>query len=335
MNKQTTQQTNYSFQINKNDEGRRIDRVIRKILPQIPLSGIYKLLRNGNIRVNNGKVKQSYKLKKGDTISLPFNVLAQNSPSKSTNKQQIDRETTSPPNIKTLIIEETEDYIVINKPKGMLVHGKNSLNQLVLNYLNRKDNTTRGPTAFTPGPIHRLDRNTSGLIIFSKTIRGAKKISQLFREHKIRKLYIGLAEGRIDSNLTIKSPIYRNKQTKISKIYSRKSDNKENNAITIIFPILHNKNLTLVACAPITGKTHQIRVHLSSIRHPLLGDTKYGGKKTGYGIILHAMYIQSETLKNFFAPLPKESYIILKDYFGDDFFEYLRAKTEKIIRNLP
>ncbi len=332
----------YTFQVDKDDTGRRIDRVIRKILSNTPLSGIYKLIRNGKIKINGKKFPPSYRLVEGDTISLPKD-LTNNIPTK-TNK------TDKTSSIKPFIIEETEDFIAINKPRGVLVHGKNSLDTMLLNYLNNTQEEKNPFRAFTPGPIHRLDRNTSGIVIFSKSLKGAKEISILFKEHRVTKIYLAVIEGKLTRKATLRDILYRDKNKKKSIVgiphtqeESPKGENKNQKwqeVITHLYPLVSTDKLTLTLCIPVTGKSHQIRAQLANYGHPLLGDIKYGGRKNRGGFLLHALQIivkgksNIKGLKNLFAPLPKESYIMIEDYFGRGCLNRLEEKIRNISKEI-
>ncbi len=322
---------NFKFTVDRNDVGRRIDRVLRKILSDAPLSTIYRLLRTGDIKINNHKILPSYRLKTNDKIELP------SPPPSPSHSHFIPNLKQNYPGIDSLIIEETEDFIVVNKPRGMLVHGKNSLNTILLGYLNNLRKKPNYPRAFTPGPIHRLDRNTSGIVLFSKTLRGAKQLSKLFREHEIIKIYLAVVEGSIDQETTLKDILHRDRNKKKTEVVTSPGGTKDKEATTYIYPITSQNNLTLTLCIPITGKTHQIRAQLGNYGHPLFGDTKYGGQKNREGFFLHALQLVVKKreilngLKNFFAPIPEESYIMLESYFGKGCLKRLREKINEII----
>ncbi len=345
----SNKKTYYSFYVDENDIGRRIDRVLRKILSDIPLSGIFKLLRNGKIKINDRKTFPAYRLKKNDTITLPGQLINLSNQFSFKTNSKSNLIGTQALSIKSLIIKETEDFIAINKPKGMLTHGKNSLNTIVLHYL---ENSQRGNTslrAFKPGPIHRLDRNTSGIVLFSKSIKGAKEISKLLKDHKIVKTYLAIVEGEIIQNLILKDILYRDPDKKKTivitthnplpeKASSPKTSGKL--ATTHVYPITTKNDLTLAICIPITGKTHQIRAQLANSGYPLFGDTKYGGKKNKEGFFLHAFQIivkeskPLKGLKNFFAPIPKESYIMLENCFGKINFTKITEKIKQIAEDM-
>ena len=182
---------------------------------------------------------------------------------------------------------------MVSKLRGELVHGADSLETLVQFHLAE---SLAGGVSFRPGPVHRLDRNTTGLVVFSASLRGAQEMSKALRRHRVRKLYAAVLSGVVEGEERWDNRIARDRvahrssaapgsggETRGSNTVSRGQD-----ALTIINPIATVQNATLVVAQIITGRTHQIRAHAAENGTPLLGDRKYGGPAFPGGYILHA-----------------------------------------------
>ena len=188
------------FTTGKDDDGRRLDRVLRIFLKEKSLSEIYKLIRKGLIKVNQKKTKPDAHLAEGDIISIAAFLF-----DSSGNQEPLEAEKISEPKLKLNIVFENQHLLIIDKPYGYSVHGSQnekliSLDKEVLAYLQSKnDNTKSESLSFKPGPLHRLDRNTSGLLAFSKSLLGAQWFSDCIKNHTIHKKYIGLAQGKLAS----------------------------------------------------------------------------------------------------------------------------------------
>ncbi len=317
-----------SYLADSNDRGRRLDRIVRKLIPDMPLSHIYKLIRSGAITVNGKYQSISYRVAEGDSIEFP-----KGSEIPKTGAVRATSKAAHPINISDMILLENRHILALNKPKGIAVHGKKSLEGGVLDYLSGGE-YDRG--VFKPGPLHRLDRDTSGVILFSKSIEGARTVSALFREHRIRKYYIAVVEGIIERKLSLTDRLIRDRHTgKSRRVLPSESNSPEaKRAVSSIIPIAWGESHTLVICIPETGRRHQLRVQLAGIGHPLYGDAKYGRKNKEKGYILHAIAIEllsgSDVLgfSHLYAPIPAESdrmigSIICENYLG------------LILKNLP
>jgi len=244
--------------IDNSSIGLRIDRWIKINLNKIPQSLIEKDLRKGKIKVNNKKTKSSYKLNRLDKIYL-YNV----------SYKEIIRKTKKViPN--KVIIKETEkniiennsDFIVINKKSGIPVQGGTKVKDNLISILSNSryfDNAQ-------PYIVHRIDKDTSGVLIIAKNRKTAQQLTTLFRIRKIYKTYIALSFGQIDKvKDTIQNNLIRYEKNK--KIYEK--------AITNYEVVDNNSNYTLFKLKPITGRKHQIRKHLTDLNCPIVGDTKY------------------------------------------------------------
>lgn len=259
--------------IDKKNENQRVDKFVRKVLKNAPLSFIYKLFRKKDVKVNDKKIDIDYKLKENDILRIYVS------------EQQLD-DFKNKVNLKIVkfyheIIYEDENILIINKPSGLLVHGDNknkkeTLTNDVLNYLYSKGEYDNG-SFFTPAPAHRLDRNTSGIIIFGKNSAVLHELMELLQDkNKIEKEYITLVVGSINKEGVIDAPLL--KIEKLNKVVVS-SDEGSKKAITKYYPYKNLKDYTLLKVNLLTGRTHQIRVHLSYINHPIVGDKKYGDIK--------------------------------------------------------
>ena len=306
--------------IAKTDDGARIEKFVRRYLSDAPLSFIYKAFRKKDIKVNGHWVHKDHVLKEGDVVRIYV-----------TDQQLEDfRKPKAPEKIelKFPIIYEDENVLIVNKPSGILVYGdakekRNTLANNVLNYLYFKGEYDPNSGAFVPSPAHRLDRNTSGLVIFGKNDAALKQLEELFKERtSIKKMYLALVKGIIKEEGEINAPLKKDESSGFVKVVSIENGGKT--ALTKYKPIEHFSSCTLVECELITGRTHQIRAHMAYIGRPLVGDGKYGDFsfnrefKTKFGIehqFLHAKsmsfgkidgVLSSLSDKTFVASMPKD-----------------------------
>ena len=322
------------FRVSLDDHDRRLDRIIRKLLPNIGLSHIYRLIRTGKIRLNGRRSRPSTRANNGDRISVPPPIYAQYSPPAASDVERRGDETIRPP-----IILETDHILAVDKPRGLTVHGPDSLEQMVQSYLGPKQARS---LSFRPGPVHRLDRNTTGILIFAKSLQGARRISRLIEEGRVEKYYLALMDGAIERQSCWKDSLARDKKTrKTVRALSGGPPSggsppggslpggtapEGKTALTHVKPIIVERNLSLVLCSLKTGRTHQIRAQAALHGHPLTGDRKYGGCNLTQTYLLHATYIRiprdeallgPTTLR---APLPLSSTSVISTFFGADSF---------------
>ncbi|MFP4363747.1 MAG: RluA family pseudouridine synthase [Spirochaetia bacterium] len=291
--------------ISKNDQGRRLDRIIRKYLPSVPLSQIYKAFRKKKIRIkDNPKPLPNTRPELGDELYIHTSLdSGMNNRDSGFQKQQ---DSALSEKCKNHILHECKHLFFLNKPRGMVVHGKDSLNDMVLAYFVDKNIPS---LSFKPGPLHRLDRNTSGVITFSKTLHGAQVFSRLLKERKISKHYLAVIEGELEGNMVFTANLSRNSETKTTVIADTDSGKT---ALTNVVPLFQNKSYCFCAVSLHTGRTHQIRAHLAQHGTPLAGDAKYGSKKkTSYFLHAYCINIPSTDLLNcsgqaYYAPFSIE-----------------------------
>lgn len=284
------------FKTSSNDKDRRFDTLLRKFLPQMPLSLIFKNIRTGFIRLNNKKAKQETKIQAGDIINIEkrlfekFSSSTDFSNSDSTNNT--DKNSVSEENIKKnkdfineITLFKNQNILILNKPYNINVqdskNDKNSLDKIVKSiYI--KDSLT-----FTPGPMHRLDKLTTGIICFSQNLQCARWFSEQIANHSIQKYYLAILEGKLLGKqewidyLEKDDEVLKNGMHK-SKVSSFSDKNEGKKAITIIEPISYGKyknmDMTFGKIFIPTGRNHQIRLQCSSRGYPILQDSLYNSK---------------------------------------------------------
>ena len=282
------------FNTGKDDEGRRLDKVIRIIIPQIALSNIYQSVRKGLIKVNGKKSKPEYKICSGDILSVADILLKGCGASGNSGAETSVNAAPKPPRtdfaykIENLIVYESPDLLVLNKPSGINVHKAKkddiSLDELVLDYYSRTHNKTS--VSFKPGPLHRLDKMTSGLVCFSMSLQGAKWFSEQMHNHKIKKTYSATVEGTVTERQTWKDYILKEDEegndfhtVKVIPGQSPDVPAEAKECITTIIPVeqftKNGNSYTKVHFLIETGRQHQIRAQSSFHKHPLAGDTAY------------------------------------------------------------
>ncbi len=248
----------------------RIDRYIKKLLPKASKGEIQRWLRTKKVKLNRQKVSPSYRLQVGDQVNIFLPDLVIEDYLKKvvivSEKSGLD------------IVYEDEDILIVNKPEGLLVHPdkseyKRSLSSYVKHYLAHLVTPT-----FSPASINRLDKNTSGLVLFAKNYQSLKLYNQKMRERQIKKYYQAIVEGKITKEREIKGYLYKDSDKNQS--YFRAEAMPSAKAIhSIVRPLEYKNNYSRVEIELLTGRSHQIRLSLAEIGHPLIGDSKYGGKK--------------------------------------------------------
>ncbi|MCL2043465.1 MAG: RluA family pseudouridine synthase [Treponema sp.] len=296
-----------------NDAGRKLDRVLRKALPQYPLSLIHRLLRQKKVTINGKPAIHNTIVRDRDVIQINIKVNKQISVNQNFLKVNVNEITELPE-----IIWRGVGIIIFNKQPGIATHGTNSLETIVQLYL---AGTLPPSLSFKPGPLHRLDKQTSGAIAFSQTLEGARWFSRLLHEKRLTKTYLAIVEGIVCKEELWEDKLIRDKQAQ--KTYTGNGENSKE-AVTVVKPLVFNDNYTLIEVKISTGRTHQIRAQSAAHGHPLAGDRKYGGKKfpDGYSMpqshgddyCLHAWKIECKELaenvplefpKLVIAPLPE------------------------------
>ena len=246
----------------ENDVGQRIDNFLMRRLKGVPKQKIYSILRKGEVRVNSGRVKQTYRLKAQDRVRIPPVATRAEAP------VQLNDETEQL--LEASILLEDKDFIAINKPYGFAVHGGSAITSGVVEMLR----VIRGQPRIELA--HRLDRDTSGCLLLCKKRGVLKEVQAAFRERTVKKKYTLIAQGRWPTKTrTIQDRLLRY-ETDWGERRVR-VDAKGQVARTDFQILEAGERATLLQAALHTGRTHQIRVHAQSQGHPILGDTKYGG----------------------------------------------------------
>ena len=276
------------FNAGIDDNDRRIDKVLRNFIKDVPLSSIYKYIRKNLIKINNKKTTQDYRVKTGDIISIAAFIINDFSENQSeSNNLQKNEETTLKKDLE--IVFQNEDILILNKPYDVLVHGSdNSLDKKVENYYKKINQNKSKSLSFTPGPLHRLDRKTTGLLSFSLSLNGARWFSENIKNHTIQKKYVSVVQNKLLHQeewidyIEKKSDKDNSKFHKV-EVSKLKENDEQKKCITKITPVKYgkykNKDITFVEIEIKTGRMHQIRAQASFHNHPLLGDTAYGGLK--------------------------------------------------------
>ncbi len=270
------------------NDGIRIDKYLMDKL-DISRSKIQKLIDNDNILVNDKKVKSSYILKSDDIINV--------------NMDMDDEVHIVPEDIPLDIVYEDEYLLVVNKPSGMVVHpAPGNYSNTLVNALMYHCNKLSGVNgSIRPGIVHRIDADTSGLLLVAKNDLVHNDLAKQIKEKTVKREYIALVHGIInEDSATIDAPIGRDVNNR--KKMAVTADNSKD-AVTHIFVLERLNNATLIKCVLETGRTHQIRVHLNYINHPIVNDPVYGLKKqenSSFGQMLHAKTI------GFIHPITKE-----------------------------
>lgn len=253
--------------IDGKQKGERIDKVVSEFFPELTRSCVQKLIAEKNIIINDEKfITKNYKVQLGDQIKIIINE-----------PRDIEAE---PEDIPLDIVYEDDDLLVVNKPKGMVVHpaAKNYTKTLVnalLFYCGKSLSGINGVKR--PGIVHRIDKDTSGLLIVAKNDFSHKNLAQQIKEHSFKREYEAVVYGSLKENEgTIDAPIGRHKVDR--KKMAVKNDNSKR-AVTHYEVIKRYKEFTHVKLILETGRTHQIRVHMAYIGHPVVGDSVYGPKK--------------------------------------------------------
>lgn len=244
-------------------EGQRIDNFLRTLLKGVPKSMIYRIVRKGEIRVNKKRVKPEYKLCANDEVRLPPVRVSEPNAGPSTKLNIV-------ASLESHIIFEDEVLIVVNKPSGLAVHGGSGLSFGVIEALR-----SLRPQAKFLELVHRLDRDTSGCLLIAKKRSALKHLHEQLRNKTVDKRYNALVAGNWPENrFKVKAPLLKNILKSGERLVSVSADGKESETR---FRILESfPHATLVEASPITGRTHQIRVHSLHAGHPIAGDDKYG-----------------------------------------------------------
>ena len=269
--------------IEKNEAGQRLDKFLAKYMNEASKSFFYKMMRKKNITLNGKKCEGNEKLAEGDVVKL---FLAEDTIEKfsSVQVQEVKK-------VDLDILYEDDEIILVNKPAGMLSQkGKEtdeSLVEYLIDYLLGSGKLTeRGLRAFRPSVCNRLDRNTSGIVAAGKSLAGLQMLSGVFKDRSIHKYYQCLVSGEIRDVKTVDGWLLKDEKKNQVRILTeaeakrfggRGGDEEPKRIRTKYEPIATDGRFTLLKVTLLTGRSHQIRAHLASLGHPIVGDFKYGG----------------------------------------------------------
>lgn len=276
--------------VHKQEEGQRLVKLLGAYLKEAPNSFFYKMLRKKNITLNGKKADGTEKLKCGDEIRL---FLSDETYEKFAGKVQPKEKF---PTAKLNIVYEDSNVIFINKPAGMLsqksVPSDVSLNEYLLGYLEKSGQWKQEESkAFRPSVCNRLDRNTSGMVICGKSMAGLQQMAALLKDRSLHKYYLCLVKGVMTESQHLEGYLLKDENSNQVKIFQKETEGAAH-IITEYEPLYTDGEVTLLKVTLVTGKSHQIRAHLSSIGHPIIGDPKYGDRK------VNAFFRETHGIKN-------------------------------------
>ena len=259
--------------ITKNDANQRFDRFLRKYFENAPLSVIQKNIRKKNFKINDERAKADTYVYENDRIKMYI--------SDDNYNKWLTRTDFKPTDFDLDIVFEDKNIIIMDKESGLLTHSTskadygNNLVDNMLSYLYKTKQVDKSVKTFNPAVVNRLDRNTAGLVIGAKNANALRSLNKAIRENEIEKYYLTIVKGEITDDFTVDTTISKNENK--NKIKSSKYGSR---IITHFKSIATNGKYTLLECKLITGKTHQIRFSLGKNNTPIIGDRKYGDKKT-------------------------------------------------------
>ena len=272
------------FKVEEGEENKRLDSYLSEKNDKLSRSNIQRMIDEEKITVNNKKVKASYKVQIGDEITL------KEAPAKEIELKAQD--------IPLEVIYEDNDIIVINKPKGLVVHPANgNPDGTLVNAIMAlcKDSLSGIGGEIRPGIVHRLDKDTSGILIVAKNDEAHVNLSEQIKNREVKKVYIALVRGVVKENeATIDMPIARSKKDRKKMAV----DKNGKNAITHFKVLKRYDEYTLLEVRIETGRTHQIRVHLAEIGYPVAGDVVYSNGKNRFGVIGQCLHAKSLDFKH-------------------------------------
>ncbi len=309
------------IKINENDNDQRLDRFLVKFFPNATKSFLMKMLRKKNIVLNGKKASGEERVFTGDVLKVFF--------SDETFDKFTQKEKKYNPNIIDLkIVYEDENIAIIDKDEGLLSHAtkdgfeKNVVDSFIKYLIDKNEFSPRSENTFRPALANRLDRNTKGLLIGCKNYEALKEMTRLIKERKINKYYKTIVKGRFDVDETFEVSYEKNEKKNMMKLSDDGSE-----MITHFKTIYMKNNFTELEVLLLTGKTHQIRFHLKTLNHHIVGDRKYGDAATNAKLaslinnqLLYSYKISFPELDGFF------SYLSNKEFYANAWKTYEKVK---------
>lgn len=301
-----------TISVNEEHTGQRIDNFLLTHLKGVPKSLVYRIVRKGEVRVNKGRIKAEYKLQTGDEIRIPpIRISQKDNPLISTKLNKVNQ-------LENRILFEDDSLLVLNKPSGMAVHGGSGVNFGVIEALR-----ALRPQARFLELVHRLDRDTSGILLIAKKRSVLRHLHTQLREKHVQKDYLALVRGQWQSHIkSINAPLLKNELTSGERMVKVSNQGKPSETKFRIEE--RYTNATLIKASPVTGRTHQIRVHTRHAGHPIALDSKYGDKTFNqkmqhlglnrlflHAVEIHFTHPKTDTPMRIHAPLDSEMKTIL------------------------
>ena len=319
------------FVIGRRQAGQRLDKYLFKILDQAPQSFVYKMLRKKNIELNGRKASGGERLQESDVVRI---WLSEETYIKFSGRKEAELQCCARTDAEIEVIYEDADILIVNKPAGVLSQkakdGDSSMNERITTYLLQSGQLTARELAdFRPSVCNRLDRNTSGLLLAGKTVRGLQDISGLLKTRGLKKYYRCIASGNLTDTMHLKGYLIKDGRHNVSRVTQTPDAAGSLPIETAIWPLEQLRGACYLEVDLLTGRSHQIRAHLASIGHPLIGDVKYadsdGKGLTGADTLpgtdvkrpmLHAYRMEFPDGRIFCAPLPDDFNNTLQAYRG-------------------
>ena len=295
------------FTIKKKEENQRLDKYLKKLLPNATTSFLYKMIRKKNICYNGKKASGNELLREGDTVTIFFSEETFTKFSGDLSRQEDVFEALAGLGMSGItIVYEDSDILIADKPFNMLSQKASakdiSANEILLGYLIRTGKITKEEFAtFRPSVCNRLDRNTTGLILMGITLKGSQELSKMLKERTIQKFYLTVVSGRVTAGEHLSGYLCKDQRTNRVSITQKPAQDDSKHIETSYELLCYANGTTLLKVHLITGKTHQIRAHLASVGHPIIGDPKYGDRELNQtfqrkyqvkGQLLHAFLLE-------------------------------------------